>query len=201
MSRCGYLSVLYVIEHLEPRLSRWVLIEYEHASIIVGKENLAFTNVVRGAKRLQKFGRVYEKSAVELFDSEETIVLDPKADKLLDPSDFEEAKAVVIGGILGDHPPRGRTFSLLTSKMKRAKPRSLGDCQFSIDGSIYMAFKVSQGLRLSDIPIARSLTLKCGLLEIRLPFCYPLINGKPVISPKLLDYLLEMDIVEAGSKN
>ncbi|MHC1637022.1 MAG: hypothetical protein ACXQTU_02500 [Candidatus Nezhaarchaeales archaeon] len=194
------MSVLYVIEHLEPRLSRWVLIEYEHASIIIGKENLAFTNVVRGAKRLQRLGRVYEKSAVKLFDNEETIVLDPKADKLLEPSDFEDAKVVVIGGILGDHPPRGRTFSLLTSKMKKAKARSLGDCQFSIDGSIYMAFKVSQGLRLSDIPIARSLTLKCGSLEIHLPFCYPLVNGKPVISPKLLDYLLETDVVEAGFK-
>lgn len=195
------MSILYVIEHLEPRLSRWILIEYEHASLIVGRDNLAFTNVVRGSKRLQKFGRVYERSAIELFDSEETIVLDPKADELLEPSDFKKAKVVVVGGILGDHPPRGRTFSLLTAKMKRAKPKSLGDCQFSIDGSIYMAFKVSQGLRLSDIPVAKSLTLKCGFLEIHLPFCYPLIDGKPVISPKLLDYLLEVDIVEADSRS
>lgn len=194
------MSVLFVIEHLEPRLSKWVLIEYEHASLIVGKENLAFTNVKRGFKTLGKFGKVYEKSAIELFDNEKTIVLDPKATELLEPSDFDNTEIVVVGGILGDHPPRGRTFKLITSKMKRARAKSLGNRQFSIDGAIYMALKVAQGLRLSDIPVADSLTLKCGDLEIHLPFSYPLINGKPVISPKLIDYLLKTDIVQAGFK-
>jgi len=195
------LCVLFVIEHLEPRLGRWVLIEYEHASLIVGRENLVFTNVKRGCKRLQRYGAVRRESAIELFDVDEAIVLDPKAGKLLEPSDFDNAKIVIIGGILGDHPPKGRTYSFLTSKMRRAQARSLGKCQFSIDGSIYMAYKVSRGVSLSEIPIAKGLTLKCGLLEIRLPYCYPLINGKPVISPKLLDYLIKTDIVEAGFKS
>ncbi len=195
------MSLLFVIEHLEPRLSKWVLIEYEHASAIVGRDNLAFTNVKRGFKSLQRLGRVYRESATELFDREDAIVLDPKAERLLEPSDFERARVVVVGGILGDHPPRGRTFRLITSKMKRAKPRSLGKCQFSIDGAIYMALKVASGVRLSEIPVASSLTLKCGDLEIRLPFCYPLVNGRPVISPKLIDYLLRTDVVQAGTED
>jgi len=195
------LSLLFVIEHLEPRLSKWVLIEYEHASIIVGRENLAFTNVKRGFKTLEKLGRVYRESAVELFDREDTIVLDPKAEELLEPSDFDHARAVVVGGILGDHPPRGRTFKFITSKMKRARARSLGNCQFSIDGAVYMALKVASGVRLSEIPVANSLTLRCGDLEIHLPFCYPLVNGRPVISPKLIDYLLRTDIVQAGTED
>ncbi|MDW8050633.1 MAG: SAM-dependent methyltransferase [Nitrososphaerota archaeon] len=193
--------MLYVIEHLEPRLSRWVLIEYEHASMIVGRDNLAFTNVKRGARKLQRFGVVYKESAVDLFDDEGTIILDPRASELLEPSDFKQTNTIIVGGILGDHPPRGRTYKLITSRMKKAKAKSLGDGQFSIDGSIYMALKVSQGFRLEDIPIARGLTLKCGSLEIHLPFCYPLINGKPVVSPKLLDYLLEKDIIEDGSRS
>jgi len=190
-----------VIEHLEPRLSKWVLIEYEHASLIVGKDNLAFTNVKRGFKTLEKLGKVYRESAVELFDNEGVIVLDPRADKLLEPSDFNDVESVVVGGILGDHPPRGRTFTLITSKMRRARARSLGNRQFSIDGAIYMALKVAQGVELSDIPVADSLTLKCGDLEIYLPFSYPLVNGKPVISPKLIDCLLKTDIVQLGFKN
>ena len=194
------MSFLLVIEHLEPSLSRWVLIEYEHASLIVGRENLIFTNVSRGAEKLKGLGRVFSRSAAELFNDEGTIVLDPKAKELLQPSDFEWARAVVVGGILGDHPPRGRTAQLLTAKMPRARARSLGDCQFSIDGATYMAYKVSRGVELSMIPIARGLTVKCGELEIRLPYCYPLVGGSPVISPKLLDYLLETDVVEAGSK-
>ncbi|MEM0217833.1 MAG: SAM-dependent methyltransferase [Candidatus Nezhaarchaeales archaeon] len=195
------MSQLFVVEHLEPRLSKWVLIEYEHASLIVGKDNLAFTNVKKGFKTLEKLGKVYRESATELFDNERVIVLDPKADKLLEPSDFDNVESVVVGGILGDHPPRGRTFALITSKMRRARARSLGNRQFSIDGAIYMALKVAQGVKLSDIPVADSLTLKCGNLEIYLPFSYPLVNGKPVICPKLIDYLLNTDIVQVGFKN
>ena len=195
------MSLLFVIEHLEPRLSKWILIEYEHASMIVGRDKLVFTNVKKGFKTLERLGRVYRESAVELFDHEDTIVLDPKAGRPLEPSDFDYARTVVVGGILGDHPPRGRTFSLITSKMKRARARGLGDGQFSIDGAIYMALKVASGARLSEIPVANSLTLKCGDLEIRLPFCYPLVDGKPVISPKLIDYLLRTDIVQAGAED
>lgn len=195
------MGLLFVIEHLESRLSRWVLIEYEHASLMVGKDNLAFTNVKKGFRALDKFGKVYRESAVDLFDDERTIVLDPKADELLEPSDFSDTETVIVGGILGDHPPRGRTFSLITSRMKRAKARSLGNRQFSIDGAVYMALKVAQGIKLSDIPVADSLTLKCDALEIHLPFSYPLVNGKPVISPKLINYLLRTDIVQAGFRN
>lgn len=182
-------------------MSKWLLIEYEHASLIVGKEDLAFTNVKRGFKTLEKFGKVYKESAIELFDNERVIVLDPRADKLLEPSDFNDVECVIVGGILGDHPPRGRTFTLITSRMKRARARSLGNRQFSIDGAIYVALKVAQGARLNDVPVADGLTLKCGDLEIHLPFSYPLVNGKPVISPKLIDYLLRTDIVQAGFRN
>ncbi|MEM2534951.1 MAG: hypothetical protein QXD12_04010, partial [Candidatus Nezhaarchaeales archaeon] len=95
----------------------------------------------------------------------------------------------------------GRTRKLITLRAPEAAARNLGKGQFSIDGAIYMALKVAQGVELSDIPVADSLTLKCGDLEIYLPFSYPLVNGKPVISPKLIDCLLKTDIVQLGFKN
>ena len=35
----------FIIEHLEKKLFEWCLIEYEHISKIVGKNNLIITNV------------------------------------------------------------------------------------------------------------------------------------------------------------
>ena len=58
----------FVVEHLETELHDWCLIEYEHISEIVGKDNLIFTNIKKqkDVKKLQKYGAVYEKSVSEL---------------------------------------------------------------------------------------------------------------------------------------
>ena len=41
-----------------------------------------------------------------------TILLDMRAEKVLEPSDFEKYDLFVFGGILGDHPPQDRTKEL-----------------------------------------------------------------------------------------
>lgn len=41
-----------------------------------------------------------------------TILLDMRAEKELEPSDFENYDLFVFGGILGDHPPQDRTKEL-----------------------------------------------------------------------------------------
>ena len=58
----------FIIEHLEPKLYEWCLIEYEHISKLVDKDNLIFTNIKKqkDVKKLQKYGAVYEKSVSEL---------------------------------------------------------------------------------------------------------------------------------------
>lgn len=78
-----------IIEHLEGKLSKWVLLEYEHSSSIVGRNNLTFTNVKGKADRktLGEFGTVTDKSVSEL-ELKNLIVLDPSAKKPLSPSDF-----------------------------------------------------------------------------------------------------------------
>lgn len=192
--------MLIVIEHLEPELSKWLLIEYKHAAQIA-RGNLLITNVCdkNEAAILEKIARTRCESASQLFPR--AIVLDPSSTELLSPSDKEISDVFVIGGILGDHPPRGRTKVLLTSKFSNPVAKSLGDGQYSIDGAVYVTYKVVfEGLRLSDIPYVDGVKIlsRKGFFEheIYLPFRYPLIDGKPLIHPELLDYLKGRIVVD-----
>ncbi|OYT29299.1 MAG: hypothetical protein B6U95_02520 [Thermofilum sp. ex4484_82] len=86
-------NLFFIIEHLEPVLGRWVWFEYKHASKIVGRENLIFTNVKnwKEAKKLAELGSVFNKSVRELpFSQRKMVVLDPNAKKLLEPKDFRK---------------------------------------------------------------------------------------------------------------
>jgi ribosome biogenesis SPOUT family RNA methylase Rps3 len=189
---------IFVIEHLEPEIGKWLLFEYEHASEIAGKNRLMFTNVKKEKWRrlLSRFGIVEEKSAAQIFNHEKVIVLDPKAELPLTPEDFAGKEAVIVGGILGDHPPKGRTKKLLTTRFPKAAARNIGKSQFSIDGAVYVARLVSEGKPLEAIPVQRGLSLKLNQYgEVYLPYAYPLQDGKPVISKKLVAYLLLDEIV------
>jgi|YelNatPaOPRAMG01_1025707.scaffolds.fasta_scaffold16171_7 ribosome biogenesis SPOUT family RNA methylase Rps3 len=189
---------IFVIEHLEPEIGKWLLFEYEHASEIAGKNRLMFTNVKKEEWRrlLSRFGIVEEKSAAQIFNHEKVIVLDPKAELPLTPEDFAGKEAVIVGGILGDHPPKGRTKKLLTTRFPKAAARNIGKSQFSIDGAVYVARLVSEGKPLEAIPVQRGLSLKLNQYgEVYLPYAYPLQDGKPVISKKLVAYLLSDEIV------
>ena len=74
----------FIIEHLEPELFEWCIIEYRHISEIAGRENLIFTNIKdqKGQNRLRKFGRVHNKSISEL-DFRNVCVLSQYAKKTL----------------------------------------------------------------------------------------------------------------------
>ncbi|MEM2192558.1 MAG: SAM-dependent methyltransferase [Candidatus Hadarchaeales archaeon] len=181
-----------MIEHLEPRLSEWLMIEYSSAARIVGRKNLMITNVGREAerKKLAKISRVASESAASLFDNRYTIVLDPQAKKTLLAKDAEKARAIVVGGILGDDPPQGRTRELLSKKLPRAKKRNLGKSQFSIDGSVFLAKQIASGHSLEELPCVHDVEIKIApKLSIILPFSYPLLKGKPLISRALVRYL------------
>lgn len=181
---------LFVIEHLEPRLSRWLLIEYSHAAEIAGR--LLVTNVKKASERrkLSKICEVRSESVAEIFRPRELLVLDPQARKPLTRRDFSGVSAVVVGGILGDNPPRGRTKILLTDRLRGCKARNIGKAQFSIDGSVFVAKEILRGKKLQDIPVV--VEVEIPLEEghsVILPFAYPLVNGKPLIHPKLVEYL------------
>ena len=108
-------QIKVVIEHLENELRPWIFLEYRHVSFIFGKENTIYTNIPhRYHSILNKYGYVYAESIVDIINDgiikpNETVILDPWADKELTIQDLDHIKYVVIGGILGDYPPRTYT--------------------------------------------------------------------------------------------
>ncbi len=187
-----------MIEHLEEYLSKWVLAEYRNARRIVGGR-LVITNAGRCCDELRAVASCYSESIAELegilYSSQDRlIVLDPQAEKPLEPSEARNAEAIVVGGILGDHPPRGRTRKLLSSKLPRALKRHLGPYQLSIDGAVYVASKIIEGRTLNEIPLKLNPRIEIdmgeyGTVEVELPFAYPIVDGKPLIAAELLEHL------------
>ena len=182
--------MLWVIEHLEP-LSKWVQLEYSHCSKIVGKKNLLFANAVNKEEQkfLKKIGKVEEKSAIELFPNEEIIVLEPQAEKRLAREDFKKYGKIIIGGILGEATPAGRTQELITSKLKKAVPRNLGAEQFSIDGAAFMAKKIQEGAE-KDLGVLKEPEIEFneGHSTV-LHYSIPVFRGKPIFTPGLVKYV------------
>lgn len=183
--------MLFVIEHLDC-VGKWLIIEYRHAAKLVGEDKLLITNVrsKRLAEALRRLARVDRRRVWEIFDQKKLIVLDPQAEQRLSPRDFEDAEAVVVGGILGDHPPRGRTRLLLTKKMPAARARKLFDTQLPIDAAVYVAHQVYLGKPLEEIPLCQEVEIRHDEVHSTvLPFAYPLVDGAPLISEELVEYI------------
>ncbi len=178
----------FIVEHREPELFPWCLIEYKHISKIAGKENVIFTNIKKGKRELQKWGTVYKKSILQLkFPN--AYVLDPSAQKTLSPQDRFDT--LILGGILGDHPPRARTKKELSLKLPYPT-RNLGKKQFSTDTAVYVARKIMQGKKLNDLQFRDGIEIHLNTTEsVELPFTYVLRKGKPLLPPGLIKHLRE----------
>jgi len=182
----------FVIEHLEPELSEWLFIEYLNSARIVGRQRLLITNVKKKSdfSRLSRIARVERKRARELFKPDEVIVLDLCAKRKLSKADLSDKQAVVVGGILGNDPPLGRTKELLTKSLRGAVVRNLGKHQFSIDGAVKVAKLVSDGEPLGKVPVQQGVEIKINKnYSTFLPYAFPLVKGKPMISRELVKYL------------
>lgn len=183
---------IYIIEHLEPSLFKWCLIEYKNISKIVGKSNLWFTNIKReskASKELAKYGKVIKQSAREL-KLQDACVLDPESKHSLTPKNSKSCRYFIFGGILGDYPPRKRTKKELTKFISNAKSYDIGKKQFSTDNAVFVVHKIATGTKLQDMEFQNKLEIKTGKYEsMILPFLYPLVKGKPNISAELVDYI------------
>ena len=124
---------------------------------------------------------------------DEILILDPKAEELLEPQETNTYRIVVVGGILGDYPPRDRTSQFLSSRFPKAAKRSLGPHQLSIDGAVYVYLQVEHGVKPLDVPLIVKPKIKFTIMgfeyEIELPFAYPKINDKPLFAPGLIELL------------
>ncbi len=182
----------FIIEHLEPKVFDWCLIEYKHISKVIGKNNLIFTNVKKDANKLKKLGKVIKESVLKLKLTN-ACLLDPKAKKTLIPKETKKFNYFIFGGILGDFPERGRTKKYLTSKMKNVEVRNLTSKQMPTDTAVLVTKLISKGTAINKIKFIDSPTLviKRGDIqeEVNLPYRYVSKNNKPVISKELVKYL------------
>ncbi|MBI5065629.1 hypothetical protein HZA97_05315 [Candidatus Woesearchaeota archaeon] len=171
---------IFIIEHMEPRLWKWCLLEYEHISKIVGKQNLWITDC--NNSKLKSVGKVEKKSVVEL-KLNNACLLDPYAEKELSPTD--KFDYFIFGGILGNAPAQGRT-KILGDKLNCEK-RSLGNKQMSTDTAVRVTKMIVEGKKLSEIPFIDEPELDTAENEsVTLPYRYVLEHGKPIIYKKLL---------------
>ena len=179
-----------IIEHCEQTLSEWLMLEYKHAAKIWNGK-LLFTRVTntKATKVLRTLGLVKKENAKDLYAGKNCIVLDPQAQRPLIPKDCANADALIVGGLLGYEKPQGRTKTLI-STTSGFQTRHLGPLQLSIDGAVFVIKAINLGLPLKDIEIAKEIEIIHDKVHSTiLPFGYPIIDNKPVITPGLVEYL------------
>jgi ribosome biogenesis SPOUT family RNA methylase Rps3 len=119
------------------------------------------------------------------------VVLDPKAGRPLTPQDCKKFDALVVGGILGGEVMRGRTQKLLTRRVK-LPARNLGPVQLPIDVAVFAARAIALGGYLEDLEFTNGLTVKyADGMEVELPYGYPIVDKKVIVTPGLMDYLAD----------
>jgi ribosome biogenesis SPOUT family RNA methylase Rps3 len=181
--------VIYIIEHLDPRIWKWNYLEYKHISEIVGKDNLWFTNIKRENKKLEKLGKCFKQSVKEM-KLNNACVLDPDSKQTLVPNDSKNFEYFIFGGIMGDYPPRKRTKEELTQFVPDMQTRNIGKKQFSTDNAVFVVKRIIEGEKLENMKFQNKITIKTGEFEsVDLPFCYPIVNGKPFMSDELLKFI------------
>ena len=177
-----------LIEHLE-EISEWLWLEYSHAAQW-WKDKLIFTNVREDEReKLAKLGSVLSETVTKFpFECSKLIVLDLQAEEELKPEDIEDDTIIVVGGILGDAIPKGRTKEFITSKMKGVKVRHIGKPQYSIDGASIVTKLIADGKRIEEIEYVENPTIRLdNLSEITLHYAVPKLNGEPLITPGLIE--------------
>ena len=180
---------IFIIEHLEPKVWKWCLIEYEHISNIVGKENLWITNVKRKNKKLENFAKVF-KEGVKNLNLKNACVLDPETKQILTPQD-SKFDYFIFGGILGDHPPKKRTKKELTKFIPQFEKRNIGKKQFPTDNAVYVVKKIIEGKKFDELKFKENHEISFDeFRSVILPFRYVLKeNGEPLISDKIMKHL------------
>jgi ribosome biogenesis SPOUT family RNA methylase Rps3 len=112
------------------------------------------------------------------------------AEKPLNKSD--KFDYIVFGGILGDHPPQGRTIKHFAG-WKHEK-RNLGKEQMSTDNAVMVSKLISEGNELSKLKFKDEIEIPVEEGQsVIFPFRYLIINGKPFVSEELVEYLKKTD--------
>lgn len=183
----------FIIEHLEPEVFKWCLLEYKHISSVVGKNNLIFTNIKKkDIKKLSNLGKVESKS-VKKLNLKRTCILDPFAKKVLSPKDAQLFDYLIFGGILGNEPMEGRTKKELS--MPGIPRRNLGAKQMSTDTAVLVSHKiVNKKIPFSKLKFKDEIEVDIGkALSTILPYRYLLEKNKVILPKGLIKYLKTED--------
>lgn len=185
--------MILIVENLE-NYSEWLMLEYKHCASLW--EDILFTNVKdeRMKNFLSEFADVKSKSVTEM--NKKLIVLDPLAKKTLSTSDFGNVDGIVVGGILGYDRPRGRTKKLITDKSDKETTitRNLGKKQMPIDIAVFVAKMIYLGEKIENIELTDQLEIKFDAeYSVILPYAYPVINNRVLVTPGLVEYLRHKD--------
>ena len=113
------MPISYIVEHLDPELGPWSSLEYQTIAAECHEAGATFclssvSKLLDLPSELQSVkGLTIEHRSVEEIYSDEkgrVCLLDPAAKEDLSPGDGEKFDVFLFGGILGDDPPRGRSF-------------------------------------------------------------------------------------------
>ncbi|MEK6850140.1 MAG: SAM-dependent methyltransferase [Nanoarchaeota archaeon] len=188
------MNKIFIIEHLEPELYEWCLIEYKHISKIVGKENLWFTNIRdRDANKLSLYGKVFSES-VKSMELKNACILDPEAAMQLTPENSNPIEYFIFGGILGDCPPKKRTKNELSRFLSNAEKFNIGKEQMSTDNAVYTVKKIISGILLNKLEFQNNFNIQIDkIISTQLPYRYNIVNGRPLVSTELIKFIKKRD--------
>jgi len=179
---------LMVIENNEEELSEWLLLEYKHCLDIWG--NILFSNIPISWKQNNVFINSIANHIYDEYRDKTFIVLDPLAEEELSTHDFYGVDGIIVGGILGNEKFTGKTKKYISDNVKNKKVRNLGKIQLPIDISVFVAKMIYLGVPLKSIELTKEVELEWGEGESTiLPYGYPIIDGKIIITPGLIEYL------------
>ncbi|KAK4056742.1 hypothetical protein OIO90_002294 [Microbotryomycetes sp. JL221] len=200
----------YVIEHMEPdetdgTFPKWVHLEYSQMLKLASPSHVLFSSLSRqsvqtlsnqlvtnGANSDQfktETASVIQLMKQHSIDLNRVCLLDPKAEKELEPQDAKEFDWFLFGGILGDDPPRDRTGEL----RKLGFPgRRLGPVQMTTDTALGVTKLIVQdGIPYDKIDFVDHPTIKFDDHEsVEMPFRYVKDEqGEPILPPGMRQHL------------
>lgn len=181
-----------IVENCEKGASDWLMAEYNHsASIWPGT---IFTNVLDDHlfSLLSEVGTPAREDVLEYTGGKGCILLDHQSPVELKTEDFEEAEYIIVGGILGYDKPKGRTKEFITSRFDPELNiiRNLGAIQLTIDSAAFVARAICLGARLSELEITKEVDVQWDEVHsTHLPYGYPVVDGKIVMTPGLVEIL------------
>ncbi|KAI0881746.1 DUF431-domain-containing protein [Annulohypoxylon maeteangense] len=190
----------YIVEHLDPELGQWSELEY----IAIARETQATGNTFMLSSLPGEFKVPAKLAEIPAFKAERrgveeiygegekklrVCLLDPQADKDLNPEDKREFDVFLFGGILGDDPPRDRTSEL---RKKGFQGRRLGPVQMTTDTAVRVTrMVIEEQFTLNKVPFVDFPELKFNEHEsTQMPFRYVTDeDGKPIMPEGMVDLI------------